>query len=287
MTGTVNISRGIWDDTAFKDQPLTEREAFMWMIMEASWKPREKRIGNCVVWLERGQLAASIRFMAEAWKWQKSTVDRFLKRLKNRDMIGTADGTAINVITICNYDTYQSVPKSSGTAKTPKPGQQRDSTGTNENKDEIREQDTEEEPNGSLSSGDDDPPPPDEVSQALDAYNAAATEVGWPKVQKLTKARATALRARLNEVGGFEGWAHALEKARASPHLCGQNDRSWVANFDFLTRQSSFTKLMEGNYDPKPHNVSQFPSHSGEDRPKHRTDPALARIARLQGLGKA
>ena len=30
----------------------------------------------------------------------------------------------------------------------------------------------------------------------------------------------------------------------ARPH--GQNDRGWTANFDFLTRQSSFAKLMEG-----------------------------------------
>jgi DNA replication protein DnaD len=125
MSGTVNISRGIWSDTAFKDQPFTEREAFMWMVMEASWKPREKRVGSVVVQLNRGQLAASVRFMADAWNWQKSTVDRFLKRLENRDMIGTASGTGVNVITICKYNDYQSAPSDSGTPKKQKTGQQR------------------------------------------------------------------------------------------------------------------------------------------------------------------
>ncbi|WP_202905619.1 hypothetical protein [Cypionkella psychrotolerans] len=95
MNGTVNIARDIWRNTAFKSQPFTEREAFVWLIMEASYKAREKRVGNVTVSLVRGQLVASIRFMADAWGWQKSTVDRFLKRLENRDMIGTDCGTGL------------------------------------------------------------------------------------------------------------------------------------------------------------------------------------------------
>lgn len=126
MSGTVNISRGIWHDVAFKPQPFTEREAWMWMIMEASYKARQKRVGNITVDLERGQLATSIRFMCDAWSWSKSTVDRFLKRLEKRDMIGTDSGTGINVITISKYDDYQNKPKDSGTP----PAKKRDSGGT-------------------------------------------------------------------------------------------------------------------------------------------------------------
>ena len=126
MSGTVNISRGIWHDTAFKPEPFTEREAFMWIIMEASYKPRQKRVGNVTVDLERGQLATSVRFMCEAWDWSKSRVDRFLKRLEKRDMIGTDSGTGINVITVCKYDDYQNAPRDSGTPKNEK----RDSSGT-------------------------------------------------------------------------------------------------------------------------------------------------------------
>jgi len=126
MSGTVNISRDIWDDTAFKPEPLTEREAWVWMVMDASYKPRTKEVNGAWVDLERGQLSCSVRFMCKAWKWSKSKVDRFLKRLENRDMIGTDSGTGINVITICKYDEYQSKSKDSGTAKSEK----RDSGGT-------------------------------------------------------------------------------------------------------------------------------------------------------------
>lgn len=147
MSGTVNIARDIWHDTAFKQQPFTEREAFVWLIMEASYKAREKRVGSVCVRLDRGQLASSIRFMAEAWDWQKSTVDRFLKRLQNRDMIGTDSGTGLTVITICKYDEYQSKPRENGTDETEKldssgtaAGQQRDKPNKGLIPDEISEQ---------------------------------------------------------------------------------------------------------------------------------------------------
>lgn len=133
MSGTVNISRSIWHDAAFKAEPFTEREAFIWIIMEASYKSREKRVGNLTVNLERGQLATSVRFMCEAWDWSKSRVDRFLKRLEKRDMIGTDSGTGVNIITVCKYDDYQNAIRGSGTPKSEKrdtsgtaPGQQRD-----------------------------------------------------------------------------------------------------------------------------------------------------------------
>lgn len=126
MSGTVNISRSIWRDEAFKPEAFTEREAWMWMVMEASYKPRSKPVGDKWVQTERGQLACSVRFMCEAWGWSKSRVDRFLKRLENRDMIGTDAGTGLNVITICKYDEYQNKPNHSGTPET----RNRDSSGT-------------------------------------------------------------------------------------------------------------------------------------------------------------
>lgn len=132
-----------------------------------------------------------------------------------------------------------------------------------------------EEPNGSLSSDAED------VVTALDVYNAAAEEVGWPKVMSFTKARRSALSARLRECGGLAGWDAAILKAKHSSHLCGQNDRGWLANFDFITRQSSFAKLMEGNYDNRS-GISQISSRS-KDRP----DPALEQIARLSGISSA
>lgn len=76
--------------------------------------------------------------MADAWQWSKSRVDRFLKRLENRDMVALDSGTGQLVITLCNYDEYQGQRDTSGTRAGQTPGHERDTSGTNYKKDEIR-----------------------------------------------------------------------------------------------------------------------------------------------------
>jgi uncharacterized protein YdaU (DUF1376 family) len=119
---------------------------------------------------------------------------------------------------------------------------------------------------------------PDFVAMAFDEYNAMASQAGWPSVQARTPARRAALKARLSDAGGIDGWRSALEKARASPHLCGQNDRGWTASFDFLTSQASFAKLMEGNYDAR-NNQTGGQDRRGPRRPHDSMVAAFAGVA--------
>ena len=116
MSGTINIARDLWDDAAFQDEPFSEREAWVWLIAEASWKPRERRVGKVVVSLSRGQLAHSTRYLADIWKWSHAKVRRLLDRLERRNMIRREPGTGVTVISIIKYDTYQNGGKPSGTA---------------------------------------------------------------------------------------------------------------------------------------------------------------------------
>lgn len=113
------------------------------------------------------------------------------------------------------------------------------------------------------------PPPIDEIAEAVSAYNATAEKVGWPKVQKLSPARRTALRNRLKDCGGATGWEVALSKAEASPFLTGQTSKPFMASFDFITKQSNFTKIMEGNYDDRsnPNSPAGPTSNGGRSSP--------------------
>ena len=132
--GIVNVSRCLWDDEVFRNEPFTEREAWIWMIAEAAWKSREKRVGGVIVTLQRGQLAHSTRFLSGAWGWSHSRVRRFLDRLENRHMTQRKTDTGVTVICIMKYDTYQNKPSKTGTAPAQQQTQNRHSTGTNENK---------------------------------------------------------------------------------------------------------------------------------------------------------
>lgn len=107
--GVFAVSRAVFDHPAFAKEPFTEREAWLYLISEAAWRPVTIRVGGVQVDLQRGQCAHSIRYLADRWKWSKSRVDRFLGRLKIGTMIGTQAGHGVTVVTICNYDDYQVV----------------------------------------------------------------------------------------------------------------------------------------------------------------------------------
>lgn len=115
-SGVFAVSRDIFEHRFFAGEPFTEREAWVWLIREAAWKARRVRVKDGMVSLKRGQLATSVRFMADRWQWHRSSVDRFLKRLKTETMISISVETGQSVITICNYDTYQRVSLPSETA---------------------------------------------------------------------------------------------------------------------------------------------------------------------------
>lgn len=97
-----------------------------------------------------------------------------------------------------------------------------------------------------LSSGDD---APDQIKIAFDAYNEMAGRAGLPLAAKLNAKRKSAIRARLRDAGGIDGWMTALVKVEASPHCTGSNDRGWRADLDFISAESKFTNIMEGRYD--------------------------------------
>ena len=101
--------------------------------------------------------------------------------------------------------------------------------------------------------------PLDDISKAVHDYNDAAQRAGWPTVQKMTDARRRALRSRLKDCGGNDGWKAAMERAAASDFLCGRTSKPWTGfSFDWIAKPGNFNKLVEGNYDNRP----QSPQHN-------------------------
>ena len=121
--------------------------------------------------------------------------------------------------------------------------------------------------------------PLDDISKAVHDYNDAAERTGWPKVQKMTDARRRALRSRLKDCGGNDGWKAAMGRAEASDFLCGRSANPWTGfGFDWLAKPSNFTKLMEGNYDNRP----QSPQHNHQLSRADATTLAIAVAGRTR-----
>lgn len=132
--GTFSVPRALWSDETFKDEPFTQREAWIWMISEASWRDRERQINGVFIHLKRGQFTASYRFMASRFKWSEPKVRRFVTLLRNRRTLETKTDAGQTIVTICNYDIIQNKPAESDAAATQQPTQQRRSSDANENK---------------------------------------------------------------------------------------------------------------------------------------------------------
>jgi hypothetical protein len=131
--GYALIFRRILDNEVFRDHG--EAMAFAYLILRAAWRPTRVRYKERMIVLERGQLAMSVRDLAAALGRERNWADRFLKRLADRDMIETASETGVNVVSICNYDAFQSQHISPETGREQQPRQHRDSAET-QNKEE-------------------------------------------------------------------------------------------------------------------------------------------------------
>lgn len=69
-----------------------------------------------IVELKRGQQARSEVTLSKEWKWSRGRVRRFLNQCENDGMIECKSTHLTSIITICNYDSFQSCDTADGTA---------------------------------------------------------------------------------------------------------------------------------------------------------------------------
>lgn len=242
MSGYARFHRSLIGHPAFRND--AEAMAFAYMVLRAQWKPTRVRYKGKAIGLNRGQLAMSVRDLADAMDRDKGWVERLLKRLKSETMCETHSETGVLVITICNYEKYQSANDHRET-----PGKTPDETDARQTQDteQVREEYKKEEEDAShLFERAPAPALPLPLSEAVADWNTAAAASGWPQVSKFNPARKAALRARLKD-DGIEGWRSAIGKAVASGYLAGAPPPQWF-NFDWLVKPTNFAKVIDGNY---------------------------------------
>lgn len=91
--------------------------------------------------------------------------------------------------------------------------------------------------------------PPLSEAEVVEAWNSRMVPQGFPAVKRLTPERKRKLKARLRE-NTIDDWQQAMAALERSAFCRGENGRGWRADFDFLLQPKSFTKLLEGAYEP-------------------------------------
>ena len=240
MSGFVRLERGAFDHPILRD-PLRFR-AWFWLVANACWKPSRYDVNGKIIDLQRGQVCASLRQLAEAWGMSKTATERFITRLKTETMIGTDTGTGRYIITICNYDKYNPCAEMNGTATgTPSgttAGQQRD----------IKEQGNKETTVVvAIATRASDDAPGLKPVHVFEKWNEVAKRVGKATVRDLTPSRQQLVRARIGQYS-LEDFVVVFGKVEGSNFL----REGRFCTFDWIMKRANFQKIIEGNYDDEP-----------------------------------
>ena len=129
--GFIPISRKLFNNFLWEEKrEFSRAEAWIDLLQLARFEANSTKeiINGRVIEYKRGERPLSLRLLADRWKWSKNRVDKFLDLLVSERMItkrttqgtavrtdsGTACGTKQTIITICNYESYNTVSKKEG-----------------------------------------------------------------------------------------------------------------------------------------------------------------------------
>ncbi|ENJ93723.1 DnaD domain protein [Staphylococcus aureus] len=109
MTGWISIDRSIQNHWLFKEKrTFSKFEAWIYLLMEANHSKAKVPIGNQIVTVERGQRLTSILTLSDLFNWSRFKVKTFLDLLESGGMLEVKTTSKYTLITIVNYDFYQS-----------------------------------------------------------------------------------------------------------------------------------------------------------------------------------
>lgn len=103
----ITVPREIFDDGLFVREPYSRREAFLDLVQKAVHEETELPVRGGTITLNRGEVFASIRYLASRWGWSKSKVEAVLKEFISMNLIGHKSDTSNSTLSIVNYDLYQ------------------------------------------------------------------------------------------------------------------------------------------------------------------------------------
>ncbi|MGZ1810852.1 DnaD domain-containing protein [Staphylococcus argenteus] len=109
MTGWISIDRSIQNHWLFKEKrTFSKFEAWIYLLMEANHSKAKVPIGNQIITVERGQRLTSILTLSDLFNWSRFKVKTFLDLLESDGMLEVKTTSKYTLITIVNYDFYQS-----------------------------------------------------------------------------------------------------------------------------------------------------------------------------------
>ena len=284
----IPISRRLFEHQLWCEERIYSRfEAWLDLIQSARFEDTKQLIGNRFIEVKRGQILASLRFLAGRWQWSTKKVNSFLDLLIQDKMIikETPKETGQTVITICNYDKYNSQiireeteKKQQGNTKETPRKQQGNKVNKDKKENNIGDSDE------SLVCGTSQPHDEHiDYSELVKFFNEETKGVFGTVRTPLSDSRKGMINARIKSYGK-KTFADMIHRAYQSDFLKGQNKKGWTASFDWLIKPTNFEKVISGNYDNN--NSRNYPAiPNGAKSREEQTDREILEYA-AKAFGK-
>lgn len=104
----IKVNRNLQDHWLFDVEKICGVGAWLDLLMMSNFKDGHTCIANALISVERGQKVTSILKLSKRWKRDRKWVSRFLNNLEKDGMIIQKRHNRYTVITICNYNRFQS-----------------------------------------------------------------------------------------------------------------------------------------------------------------------------------
>ena len=107
--GWIKIYRKIQEHWIWKSkEAFDKRSAWIDLLLLVNHKEEKVQFDNDFIIVERGQIITSLEKLADRWKWSRHKVSDFLDRLEWDGMLVQIRDRKKTLISIENYDIFQS-----------------------------------------------------------------------------------------------------------------------------------------------------------------------------------
>lgn len=109
MTGWISLHRSIENHWMFQEKrTFSKFEAWIDLLLMVNHKDGKVLIGNQLLEVKRGQRITSIKKLSDNWSWSRTKVKTYLEMLQEDEMLDIKTTSKYTLVTIVNYDFYQS-----------------------------------------------------------------------------------------------------------------------------------------------------------------------------------
>lgn len=107
MSGYILLHRSLLTNWVWEDRIFSKAEAWIDLIFLVNFAESTYQVGNEILPVLPGSRYTTVKELCERWKWSNTKVTNFLRLLQNDNMIVKNNVKKKTLLTIVNWDKYQ------------------------------------------------------------------------------------------------------------------------------------------------------------------------------------